>query len=253
MKMSGLALCVLGWLVACGKEVAPGSLMIYAAARTAPAKNELGAAITDETRLPVTVNFANAGMLAKQLSAGGEADLFFSANEQWMNYAEKEGKIIPSTRRTILQDELVLIVPKGQMLAVDFTQPKGAQEFDGKFAVGESSTPIGIYSRQAFTKLGWWEPLQPHLCTADVVPKVLNYVLLGEADVGVVFRSVASVAAGKVDVVGTIPSALHDPVLFPIAACSLANPATEAFLSFITGPQAEAAFKKFGWTRYKGE
>lgn len=228
-------------------------LMVYAAAGTAPAMKEIGAAFTEKTGVPVLFNFANAGALAKQIHEGGTANIFFSANQQWMDYVEKAGKIVPSTRQTLLQDELVLIVPKGKAVSADFTVPKGAQEFTGKFAVGDQSTPLGIYAKQAFTKLGWWEPLQSQLCAADVISKVLNYVVLGEADVGVVFHSVATAAGDKVDIIGTVPAGLHDPVRFPIAACTLANPSTDAFLKFIKSPEAEAAFKKYGWTLYKGE
>jgi len=239
--------------VSCKKEIEETPLMIYAAAGTAPAMKEIGAAFTEQTGVPVVFNFANAGSLARQIDEGGDAHIFFSANEKWMDYVEEKGKTVPSTRQILLQDTMVIIVPKGKGLNVDFTKPKGDQEFTGKFSIGDQSTPLGIYAKQAFTKLGWWKPLQSHLCVGDVISKVLNYVVLDEADAGIVFRSVAISSGGKVKIIGDIPTDLHKPIRFPIAACTRRHPYTDDFLQFVKGPEAEISFKKYGWTLYKGD
>jgi molybdate transport system substrate-binding protein len=242
-------------VAACGKKEGDEipALTVYAAAGTAPAMKEIGRAFTEKTGVPVVFNFANAGALAKQICAGGDANIFFSANEKWMDYVEKAGKTDPATRDILLQDTMVIIVPKGKSLDVDFTKPRGDQQFTGRFSIGDQSTPLGIYARQAFMKLGWWGALQAQLSVADVISKVLNYVVLDEADAGVVFRSVAVSAGDKVDIVGEMPTDLHAPIRFPIAACTLPHLYTDDFLQFVKGPEAEADFKKYGWTLYKGE
>jgi molybdate transport system substrate-binding protein len=245
------SLVALSLLAACGKNPAAPTaepLMVYAAAGTAPAMKAIAAEFTRQTGVEVIFNFANAGVLAKQITNGGTANIFFSANEKWMDYVAEQGKIVPETRRVLLRDEMVIIVPKGRTLSVDFTQPADGQTFAGNFAIGDQSTPLGIYARQAFTQLGWWTPLQNQLCVGDTVNKVLHYVVLDEADAGVVFHSVASCAADQVTIVATVPVGLHKPIRFPIAACTRPPPQATAFLAFTDSPAARTIFKKKGWT-----
>ena len=256
MKTVFCAFALLSFTLLSACEKAPDQkitqpLSIYAAAGTAPAMKEIAAEFTRKAGTPITFNFANAGVLAKQIESGGEAHIFFSANAKWMDYVQEKGKIIPSTRKVLLENEMVIVVPKGKSVAVDFTKPAAGQVFDGNFAIGDQSTPLGIYAKQAFTKLGWWEPLQSHLCVGDTVNKVLNYVVLDEADCGIVFRSVASCAADKVDIVATIPPELHKPIRFPIAACNRPHLQTQAFLEFIESDYAQKVFTKQGWNLCK--
>jgi molybdate transport system substrate-binding protein len=223
------------------------SLRIFAAAGTAPAMKDIARAYTLETGIPVTFNFANAGTLARQISAGAKFDLFFSANEKWMDYVERKGLIDPTTRITLLENEMVIVVPKGHSTDFDLSAP----DVD-RFAIGDQSTPIGIYAKQAFTQLGCWNSLQPHLCVGDTVNKVLNYVALGEADAGVVFRSVAHCASNRVDIACTVPARLHGPIRFPIAAAK-SSPDRIAFIYYLQSQTAQKTFKKYGWTPCKTE
>ena len=221
---------------------------VFAAAGTAPAMKEIAAEFTEETGIQVVFNFANAGTLARQILAGAPFDVFFSANEKWMNCVEAEGATDPETRTVLLKDEMVVIVPKGRSISVDVTRPFGGQTFDGNFALGDQSTPLGIYAKQALTRLGWWEPLQSHLCVGDTVNKALNYVVLDEADAGIVFSSVASCAADRVDIVAVIPAELHRPIRFPIAAAAGAPPEAGRFLEAVRGESACRIFEQYGWT-----
>ena len=249
-----LTLLFITFLSACSPvktEKAEAALSVYAAAGTAPAMKEIAAEFEKRTGTKIIFNFANAGVLAKQIENGGEAHIFFSANNKWMDYVQEKGLITPETRKVLLENEMVIIVPKGKAIAVDFTQPAAEQRFNGKFAIGDQSTPLGIYAKQAFTKLGWWEPLQNHLCVGETVNKALNYVALDEADAGIVFRSVASCAADKVDIVASIPAELHKPIRFPIAACKTTHPQANAFLEFTESTYAQNIFKKYGWNLCK--
>ena len=246
------AFILIALLAACGKAPETNApLTIYAAAGTAPAMKEIAGEFTRQTGTEIIFNFANAGVLAKQIENGGEANIFFSANAKWMDYAQDKGKIVPETRKVLLENEMVIIVPKGKSVPADFTKPAESQTFESKFAIGDQSTPLGIYAKQAFTKLGWWGPLQTHLCVGETVNKVLNYVVLDEADVGVVFRSVASCVPDKVDIVATVPAELHKPIRFPIAACTASHPQTMAFLDFTESDYAQNIFKKQGWNPCK--
>lgn len=219
---------------------------VFAAAGTASAMREIAGLFEAQTGTHVVFNFANAGVLAKQLASGASADVFFSANEKWMNFAADKEVIAAETRENLLSNHLVVVVPKGRAVRVDFTKPC-AGRFDGRLAVGDSVTPVGLYAEQALSQLGWWKPLESHLCVGDTVQKVLNYVALNEADAGVVFQSVAICSADKVDIVGVIPSELHTSVRFPVAACAGASADGLAFLSFLKSEPAKHTFEKFGW------
>jgi molybdate transport system substrate-binding protein len=234
-------------MATCGR----GEVTVFAAAGTAPAMKEIASEFTKQTGVRVVFNFANAGVLARQINAGAPFDLFFSANEKWMDCVEEAGAIDSATRIVLLTNELVIIVPKGRPMLVDFSMPCAGQTFAGRFATGDSSTPLGIYAQQAFEKLGWWEPLQGHLCAGDTVNKALNYVALGEADVGVVFRSVATCASNRVDLVATIPAELHTPIRFPIAAAANARGEALQFWAVLQGEPARCIFKKYGWSRFE--
>jgi molybdate transport system substrate-binding protein len=242
MAMLAALLCGIA-LFATAKHQAP--LRVFAAAGTAPALKEIAAQYTKKSGVPVAFNFANAGILARQIGAGAEFDVFFSANEKWMDYVERKGLTDPATRTVLLENELVLIVPAGTPTKPDLS------DFHGRFAIGDPATPVGIYAKQAFTKLGCWNALQPHLCVGDTVSKVLNYVALGEADAGVVFRSVAFCASNRVDIACAIPGELHSPIRFPIATAVNSRAEGERFLAFIQSPSASAIFRKYGWNPSK--
>ncbi|WP_372808127.1 molybdate ABC transporter substrate-binding protein [Pontiella sp.] len=221
-------------------------LRVFAAAGTAPAMKEIAIRFTRQTGTPVIFNFANAGTLAKQIAAGAEFDVFFSANETWMDYVEDKGLVAPSSRTVLLEDEMVIVVPKGKPSDILLAAPAV-----DRFAIGDPATPIGIYAKQAFTKLGCWDALQPRLCVGDTVHKVLNYVALGEADAGVVFRSVARCASNRVDIACAIPGELHSPIRFPIATAQNSRAEDERFLEFILSPSATAIFSTYGWSPVK--
>ncbi|MDF7800560.1 molybdate ABC transporter substrate-binding protein [Pontiellaceae bacterium B1224] len=223
------------------------TLRIFAAAGTTPAMKEIAQQYTRKTGTAIVFNFANSGILARQINAGAEFDLFFSANEKWMDYVEEKALIEPSTRITLLENEMVIVVPKGHSPDFDLSAPDVE-----RFAVGDQATPIGIYAKQAFTQLGCWDSLQPHLCVGDTVNKVLNYVALGEADAGAVFRSVAHCASNQVDMACIVPAALHSPIRFPIAAAQR-SPERMAFIAYLQSQPAQNLFNKYGWTPCKIE
>ena len=248
-----VALCAVITLLiaACSKQDEQMPLMVYAAAGTAPAMKEIGAAFTAQTGIPIVFNFANAGFLARQICQEDKAHVFFSANEKWMDYVEQAGRIEPESRQILLQDVMVVVVPKGKTLAVDLTKPRLEQSFDGWFVIGDQTTPLGIYAKQALTKLGWWETLKPHRVEATTVTAVLNYVVLDEVDAGIVFRSVASCSADKVDIIAEMPEELHKPIRFPVAICKNHHPDSKRFLNFLKSDVAQKVFSQYGWTLYE--
>ena len=224
-------------------------LLVFAAAGTASAMKEIAADFTRESGVPVVYNFANAGVLAKQINAGAKAHIFFSANDKWMDAVEQNGRLDSSSRFVLLKNDLVVIVPKGGNIdASVLCAPNMFGKFDGRLALGDESTPVGIYARQSLTRLGWWDSLKGNICCGDTVSKVLYYVALREAAAGVVFRSLAQMS-DKVEIACTLPAKTHDPIYFPIAATTEFHAGSRSFLSFVQGEKAVEVFKKYGWRK----
>jgi molybdate transport system substrate-binding protein len=244
---------VLSLLLGCGQAgrrtaaPAPASLVVFCAAGVAPAMRDIGRAFAEQTGVDVMFNFANAGVLAHQLEAGGQADVFLSANAKWMDYAQGKGVVVSDSRFDLLKNRLVIIVPKGHALGVDLSKPYGGTAFAGRFSMGDPKvTPLGIYAKMCFEKLGWWQTLETCSCIADTAPKALSYVELNEADAGVMFESIAR-GSQKVEIVATLSETLHKPIVFPVARCTRATPEAATFLDFLTGEKAREIFNRHYW------
>jgi molybdate transport system substrate-binding protein len=223
-------------------------LTVYAAASVTDALGDIAKAYEESTHVHVVGVFAASSTLAKQIENGAPADLFISADEKWADYLDKKNLLKGGTRADLLANRLVVIAPAGKPFAVKFE--KGfdfAGAFKGRLAVGDpTNVPAGIYAKEAFSKLGWWNVLEPRLAPAADVRAALKLVELGEADAGVVYASDAKGTA-KVEVIGTVPEDLHTPVRYPLALTASAKPTAAAFAAYLAGPEASAAFAKRGF------
>ncbi len=227
---------------------AADAINVFAAASATNAIQDIAALYQKEKDVMVTPSFAAASALAKQIEQGAPADVFVSADVKWMDYLEGKDKIVKASRRNLLGNQLVLIAPKGKAFSVKlekgFDLP-GA--FAGRWCSCGPEVPIGQYSKQALTALGWWEALEPRLAAAPDVRSALAFVERGECAVGVVYETDAKVS-DKVEVLGIFPAGSHSPVLYPAALVQGAKPAAQGFLDFLLSPQADAIFRKYGFT-----
>jgi molybdate transport system substrate-binding protein len=197
----------------------------------------------------VVFSFASSSALARQIEASGGADIFISADEDWMDELGNRGLLAPGTRRTIAGNRLVLIAPADSQLAVRI-----APKFDllaalhgGRLALADpESVPAGKYARAALTALGAWETVAPHLAPAENVRAALAYVARGEAPLGIVYATDAN-AEPRVKLVGTFPDGTHPPIVYPAALLKGAKPQAKAFLAFLTGAEARAMFARAGF------
>ncbi|MEI9930608.1 MAG: molybdate ABC transporter substrate-binding protein [Rhizomicrobium sp.] len=197
----------------------------------------------------VALSFAASSVLAKQIEASGGADMFASADEDWMNYLDGKGLIQKSTRRDLLASHLVLIAPAGLDINV-----KIAPHFDlakivgnGKMAIADpASVPAGKYAKASLTALGVWDSVQGHLAQAENVRVALAYVARGEAPLGIVYTTDA-MAEPRVKIVGEFPDNTHAPILYPIALTKDAKPDAQAFLDYLKSPEASSVFTKAGF------
>ena len=227
---------------------AADQITVFAAASTTNVIQDLAALYEQQKSVKVATSFAAASALAKQIEQGAPADVFVSADLKWMDYLDGKDKIIKASRRDLLGNRLVLIAPKGKAFPVklekSFDLP-GA--FEGRWCSCGPDVPIGRYSQQALTALGWWTALEPRLAAAPDVRSALAFVERGECAVGIVYETDAKMS-DKVEVLGVFPADTHSPVLYPAALVQGAKPAAQGFLDFLLTPAAAKVFRQHGFT-----
>ena len=225
-------------------------LLVFAAASLSDALEEVDHAFTAKTHIPVRTPYAASSALAKQIEAGAGADVFFSADREWMDYLERRGLLRSGTRRDILGNALVLIAPADsavQLKIVPGFALIGALG-GGRLACADpDSVPAGLYARAALTQLGVWEAVAPRLARAENVRTALAYVARGETPLGIVYRTDAA-AEKRVRVVDVFPEATHPPIVYPAALTSGAQPQAAQYLSFLGGQSAREIFVRYGFT-----
>ena len=237
---------VLGSLQARAQEVT-----VFAAASLQNALEEIGAVYAQRTGHAAKFSFAASSALARQIEQGAPAAVFASADQQWMDYLQERKLIVQSTRKDLLGNSLVLIVPAGDSMQVDIKQGFDFAKFlgkDGRWATGDpTNVPVGRYAQEALTSLGQWDFAQTRLVRAENVRAALAFVERGEAAAGIVYSTDAAVSQ-KVHVAGVFPAASHKPVTYPVAAVAKHDDATtREFLAFLEKDDAKAIFRKFGF------
>lgn len=235
--------------IACAVLAAGESVTVFAAASTTNAVSDLAKAYEAKTGVKIITSFAAASTLAKQIENGAPADLFISADLTWMDHLVDKKQIDVATRVDLLGNSLVVIAPAGKAFTFTVEKDFAAQTaFAGRMAMGDpTNVPVGIYAKEAFTNLGWWTWLEQRLAPTADVRAALRLVESGEVDCGVVYATDAKTSK-KVEVIATVPGALHKPARYPFAATSNASPAARAFLGFLTGPAARPVYESYGFT-----
>jgi molybdate transport system substrate-binding protein len=225
---------------------------VFAAASLKNALDEVAATYKAETGKSVSINYGASSALAKQIEQAAPADIFFSADLDWMNYLQDRDLIRKETRRTLLGNRLVLVAPHDSTATITLVPGAKLADLlgsDGKLAMANvDSVPAGKYGKAALTKLGVWDAVAARVVQADNVRAALAFVARGEAPVGVVYQTDAN-AEPAVKVIGTFPEESHPPILYPVALTSSSkNPDAKAFLDFIQSDKAKAAYEKQGFT-----
>jgi molybdate transport system substrate-binding protein len=226
-------------------------LTVFAAASMKNALDDIDAAYTAKSGVKVTASYAASSVLARQIDQGAPADIFVSADTDWMDYATKQKTIKPETRTNLLGNSIVLIAPKDSSIdkvsiAPGFDLAKLAGT--GRIATGDvASVPVGKYAKAALEKLGAWEAVAPKFAMAESVRAALTLVARGEAVLGIVYATDAKVEPG-VKIVGTFPADSHPPIIYPVAATTSAGAGAAGYLDFLRTPAAKAVFEKYGFT-----
>ena len=198
----------------------------------------------------VVTSYAASSALAKQIANGAPADLFLSADLDWMDDLASKELLAPATRKSLLGNTLVLVAPAGSGVKLDLkpgADLSGALA-GGKLAVADvKAVPAGKYAKAALENLGLWSAAEPALAQAENVRAALALVAHGEARLGIVYATDAK-SESKVEVIGTFPEASHPPIVYPVAQLKAStNAGAAAFEVFLEGPEAAAIFKADGF------
>ncbi len=248
-----LCLCTLIVATAIAPVSAQTPLTVFAAASLKESLDEAASAYQRASGPPVQVSYAASSTLARQVEQGAPADVFVSADQEWMDYLQQRKLIDPALRRDLLGNTLVLVAPAASKAQVDLRKPGallaalGAQ---GRLAVGQTaSVPAGKYARAALQALGQWDSVQPRLAESESVRSALMLVARGEAPLGIVYGSDAQ-AEPKVRVVATFPADSHAPIVYPVAPlrASAQGKAAAEFVRWLGTPPAQAIFRRHGFS-----
>lgn len=246
---------VVGTVLAVGVSqvaIAQEKVTVFAAASLTNALQDIAAQYEKGKDVKVVSSFASSSTLARQIDQGAPADLFISADQQWMDFAIDKKAMVADTRITLLGNDLVLVAAKDSKIDkvnIDKKTDWKALLNGGRLAVGDPDhVPAGIYAKEALQKLGAWDELSPLMARANDVRAALALVERDEAPLGIVYGSDA-VASKKVKVVGIFPADSHKPVEYPMAIVKdKQTPAVKAFYDYLRTPEAVAIFTRYGFT-----
>ena len=253
LRRFALLLLLLAAASAFAKAPPPPGITVFAAASLKESLDAVAADWTRRSGQKVAISFAASSALAHQIEQGAPADVFVSADREWMDYLQQRRQVDPASRFDLVANRLVLVAPASSSTRqVDFAKPATflAALGDGRLAIAETtSVPAGRYGRQALGKHGLWDALAPRLAQGDNVRAAMAFVARGEAPLGIVYATDAQAEPG-VRVVARFPASSHDPIIYPVARVATTDPRrTAGFLAFLRGRQAQATFRRFGFAR----
>jgi molybdate transport system substrate-binding protein len=225
--------------------------LVFAAASLKNALDDISAQWQRQTGKKVAISYAASNNLIKQIEQGAPADIFFSADLDWMDYGQQKNLIKPDARANLLGNRIVLIAPKDSTAKVDILPgfDLAAALKGGRLAMGSvDAVPAGKYGKAALEKLGVWDGVKDKIAQAENVRAALLFVARREAPLGIVYQTDAA-SDPNVKIVGTFPDDSHPPIIYPVALTKEStNPDAAAFLNFIKSPAARLAFEKQGFT-----
>jgi molybdate transport system substrate-binding protein len=245
-----LALTLSGGGLQAAEKTEP--LTVFAAASLKESLDEAAAAYQKSSGQTVRVSYAASSALARQIEQGAPADVFLSADLEWMDYLQQRKLVDPATRRNLLGNTLVLVAPAtGNITPVELKPgvdlfPRLGEK--GRIALGlTTSVPAGKYAKAAFTSLGVWKSLEPRVAEAESVRAALMLVARSEAPLGVVYGSDA-LAEPQVRILAVFPERTHAPIVYPVARIAASkHPRAAAFVRWLSTPAASKIFRAHGF------
>lgn len=224
-------------------------LTIFAAASLRGALDENVKVFSEQSSHRVRISYAGSNALARQIENGAPADMFISADDEWIDYLARKNLLVTGTRRNLVTNHLVLVAPAGSKLqlkvAPHFALAQALQ--GGRLALANpDAVPAGKYARAALTTLGVWPAVEHSLTRSENVRAALLLVARGEAPLGIVYATDAK-AESKVRVVDTFAAHLHPPILYSGAVTARARAEAATLLAYLAGPDARAVWRRHGF------
>jgi molybdate transport system substrate-binding protein len=227
-------------------------LTVYAAASLKNALDEINLAFSrSRGGVRVTASYAASSTLARQIEQGAQADVFVSADTEWMDYAATRGLVRPRSRVDLLTNRLALVAPAASTVRLTPARgfPIARALGEGRLAMAGLDVPAGRYAKSALTALGVWGAVAPRVAYAENVRAALIFVSRGEAPLGIVYDTDALVEP-KVRIVALFPPGSHPRITYPAAVTARSKtPAAGRYLDFLKGPRAAVIFAKYGFQR----
>ena len=249
--LASILLSLLGSAWGTAATAQDAKLVIFAAASLKDALDEVNAAYQRDKEQETTTSYNASSTLAKQIEEGAPADIFISADPDWMYYLAKKDLIKLETRVDLLGNRLVLIAPvdSAVKLSIGPNFPLAQALGDGRLAIADPrSVPAGKYGRVALAALGVWSSVADKLAPAENVRATLALVSRGEAPLGIVYQTDANSDKG-VQIVGAFPDNTHPPIVYPIAVVAEStNPGAPGYVAFLRSPTARSIFEEQGFS-----
>ncbi len=243
-------LALLAALSFASPAIARDATLVFAAASLKDAIEAINAAWAQRGGQAVA-SLASSSALARQIDNGAPAQVFVSADLDWMDYLEKRGRLQPGTRRNLLANRLVLIAPADSTLKATIAPGFALARMlgpDRRLALGDPQhVPAGKYAKAALVTLGVWDSVAPRVAAAENVRAALALVARGEAPLGIVYATDAR-AEPRVRILATFGEGLHPPIVYPVALVRGAKPAAAAYVEFLSTAEAKSLLMRFGFT-----
>ncbi len=233
------------WFAGCQPEP---RVRIFTASSTLFVMEEVAAAFYAETGIKVLVNSASSSTLARQIETGAPADIFLSANMDWMDYLEAIELIDGGSRQNFLGNELVVISSNPKL---EFSRKPGdiVGSYGGRISLGDTEhVPVGIYAREALLKSGEWDSVSERLVPTGDASLAVNFVATGEVPLGIVYATDARLAARMIHVLYSVPQQVQPDIVYPIALTLEASNSARAFFKFLQEKESMKLFFEVGFT-----
>jgi len=227
------------------RPAAADEVLVFAAASLTDALQQLGTAYERSAHDQVTFNFGASSDLARQITAGAPADVFFSADVARMEELEKASLVERSERRNVLSNTLVIVAPADAKITL--SQPADLKGVGRIALANPDSVPAGVYARSYLRSLGLWEALEAKVVPTLDVRAALAAVEGGHADAGIVYATDAAISK-KVRVAVRIPREQGPPIIYTLAPLKRSTkPATRALVRFLASPEAASTYTRYGF------
>ena len=238
------------FVLASAAQAEPRGPLVLAAASLQESMNAAADAWATHHHARPVLSFAASSALARQINAGGSADLFVSADEDWMDYLAKAGQIVPESRKSFLVGALVIVGPANGNVHLRPSPgfPLAAALAGGKLAMADpDAVPAGRYGREALQHFGVWDQVSGQVARAENVRAALGLVAHGAVPLGIVYATDAK-AEPAVQIVGVFPAGSHTPITYPVARLKAStNGDAEAFRRFLLSGEGKAIFRRYGF------